>query len=66
MYKHVFQGSLNELTASFKDIKGSEMVLFTIVCALVIIIGVYPQPILHISEAAVNGLIGQVNSKLAF
>jgi NADH-quinone oxidoreductase subunit M len=60
------QGTLNDLTASFKDISGSEIALLTIVCALVIVIGVYPQPILHISESAVNGLIGQVNSKLAF
>lgn len=66
LYKNVMQGTLNDLTASFKDIRGSEVVLLTIVCALVIVIGVYPQPILHISESAVNGLIGQVNSKLAF
>jgi NADH-quinone oxidoreductase subunit M len=66
LYKNVMQGTLNDLTASFKDISGSEIALLTIVCALVIVIGVYPQPILHISESAVNGLIGQVNSKLAF
>lgn len=66
LYKDVMQGTLNDLTASFKDIQGSEVVLLSVVCALIIIIGVYPQPILHISEAAVNGLIGQVNSKLAF
>ncbi|RKD20415.1 NADH dehydrogenase [Pelobium manganitolerans] len=66
MYKNVMQGTLNELTGSFKDIHGSELVVLGVVCALIIVIGVYPQPILHISEAAVNGLIGEVNSKLAF
>ncbi len=66
LYKDAMQGTLNDLTASFKDIKGSEVVLLSIVCALVIIIGVYPQPILHVSESAVTELIGQVNSKLAF
>ncbi|TKB95782.1 complex I subunit 4 family protein [Pedobacter cryophilus] len=66
MYKNVMQGQLNELTASFKDIKGTEILVLSIICALVIVIGVYPKPILHISEAAVNGLINQVNNKLAF
>ena len=66
MYKNVMQGQLNELTSTFKDIRGSEMMVLSIICALIIVIGVYPQPILHISEAAVNGLISQVNNKLAF
>lgn len=66
LYKDVMQGTLNDLTASFKDISGSEVIVLSVVCALVILIGVYPDPILHISESAVNGLIGQVNSKLAF
>ena len=66
MYKGVMQGQLNDLTSSFKDIKGTEITLLAIICTLVIVIGVYPKPILHISEAAVNGLISQVNNKLAF
>ena len=66
MYKNVMQGEVNQLTASFKDIKGTDILVLSIICALVIVIGVYPKPILHISEAAVNGLINQVNSKLAF
>lgn len=66
MYKNVMQGTVNELTASFKDISGSEVAVLGIVCALIIVIGVYPQPILHISEAAVNGLVSQVKNKLAF
>jgi NADH-quinone oxidoreductase subunit M len=66
MYKNVMQGEMNELTSTFKDIRGSEMIVLSIICTLIIVIGVYPQPILHISEAAVNGLISQVNNKLAF
>ncbi|OAQ38430.1 NADH dehydrogenase [Pedobacter psychrophilus] len=66
MYKHVMQGELNELTSKFRDIKGSEVLVMGIICALIIIIGVYPKPILNISAAAVDTLIVQVNSKLAF
>jgi NADH-quinone oxidoreductase subunit M len=64
MYKQVMQGETNTLTATFTDISGSETLALGIICALIIIIGVYPQPILHISEAAVNNLFHSVNSKL--
>jgi NADH-quinone oxidoreductase subunit M len=60
------QATVNDLTVTFKDIKGTEILVLSVICVLIIVIGVYPKPILHISEAAVNGLIAQVNNKLAF
>jgi NADH-quinone oxidoreductase subunit M len=66
MYKNVMQGELNELTTTFKDISGSEQLVLGIICALIIVIGVYPQPIMHISEAAVNNLITMINAKLVY
>jgi NADH-quinone oxidoreductase subunit M len=66
MYKNVMQGELNELTAKFTDISGSEQLVLGIICVLIIAMGVYPQPILHISEAAVTNLISSLNGKLIF
>ena len=66
MYKNVMQGELNELTTTFKDISGSEQLVLTVICILIIVIGVYPQPIMHISEAAVTNLLGSLNGKLAY
>ncbi|RFZ82971.1 NADH-quinone oxidoreductase subunit M [Mucilaginibacter terrenus] len=63
MYKGVMQGQLNDLTATFTDIKGSEKLALGIICALIIVIGVYPQPLLHISEAAANHLFNEVSHK---
>jgi NADH-quinone oxidoreductase subunit M len=63
MYKNVMQGETNELTATFTDITGSERVVLAIICILIIGIGVYPQPIMHISEAAVNNLIHTLNAR---
>jgi NADH-quinone oxidoreductase subunit M len=62
-YKRVMQGETNALTATFTDINGSEVVVLSIICALIIVIGVYPQPILHISQAAVSELVHTVNTK---
>jgi NADH-quinone oxidoreductase subunit M len=64
LYKGSMQGTTNELTANFKDISGTEIITLFIITSLIIVIGIYPQPILHISEAAVNNLIATVNAKL--
>jgi NADH-quinone oxidoreductase subunit M len=66
MYKNVMQGETNELTTNFKDISGSEQLVLGVICLLIIVIGVYPQPILHISEAAVTNLINTLNTKPSF
>ncbi|MEO6150258.1 MAG: NADH-quinone oxidoreductase subunit M [Mucilaginibacter sp.] len=64
MYKSTMQGETNALTALFTDITGTEKLVLGIICILVIAIGIYPQPILHLSEAAVKNLVDQVNAKL--
>jgi NADH-quinone oxidoreductase subunit M len=64
MYKGVMQGETNALTATFTDIHGSELLVLIIICALIIVIGVYPQPLLHISEASVNNLAHAVYDKI--
>jgi NADH-quinone oxidoreductase subunit M len=64
MYKKVMQGETNALTATFTDITGSEQLVMAIICVLIIFIGIYPQPILHISEAAVDKLMISIETKL--
>jgi NADH-quinone oxidoreductase subunit M len=65
MYKNVMQGTTNNLTIAFADIHGSEKLVLGIICALIIIIGVYPQPLLHISEASVTNLVQTIAVKVA-
>jgi NADH-quinone oxidoreductase subunit M len=65
MYKKVMQGETNVLTSTFTDISGTETLTLGIICALIIIIGIYPQPILHISDAAVTNLVQSVQTKFA-
>jgi NADH-quinone oxidoreductase subunit M len=64
MYQQVMLGTTNELTIGFTDIKGSEQVVLYIICALIVVMGVYPKPILHLSEASVQHLLEQINQKL--
>jgi len=64
MYKNVMQGETNALTATFTDITGSEKLVLAIICILIIAIGVYPQPILHLSQASVDKLAGAIQMKM--
>jgi NADH-quinone oxidoreductase subunit M len=64
MYKTVMHGETNALTITFTDISGSEQIVLAIICILIIVIGIYPQPILHLSEAAVDNLVKTVFEKI--
>jgi NADH-quinone oxidoreductase subunit M len=63
-YQHIMLGESTKATATFIDLDFTEkMVLYTI-CGLIILIGVFPQPILNLTEPAVNSLLQVVNSKI--
>ncbi|WP_316843222.1 NADH-quinone oxidoreductase subunit M [Pedobacter psychrodurus] len=64
MYQNVMLGETNSLTITFTDIKGTEKLVLYSICALIIVLGVYPKPILHLTEASVQHLLEQVNQKL--
>ena len=64
MYQRTMLGATNAQTAVFNEIDGTEKLVLGIVCGLVILIGVYPNPLLDISEATVKSLVELVNGKL--
>jgi len=64
MYQNVMLGKTNALTIEFKDIQGSEKLVLYTICALIIILGVYPKPILNLSAASVQHLLEQITQKL--
>jgi len=63
-YQNIMLGKSNELTIGFKDIEGSEKWVLYIICALIIILGIYPKPLLHLTEASVQHLLEQISQKL--
>ncbi len=64
MYQRVMLGVTNERTSGFSDLDSTEKSVLLVISVLIIVIGVYPQPILHISEAAITNLLEQVNQKI--
>jgi len=64
MYKNVMQGETNAVTALFTDITLSEKLILGAICAFIIIIGVYPKPVLDLTEPSVTALMNSVNQKI--
>jgi len=63
MYQRLMLGDVNPQTLAFIDVKGTEWLVLAVIVVLVIGIGIYPKPLLHISEAAVTELVGKISLK---
>jgi NADH-quinone oxidoreductase subunit M len=58
MYKSVFFGEVkSEGVAGLEDIKGMEIGVFTLLAIPTILFGIYPEPIIQLSQAASNSFI---------
>lgn len=64
MYQKVMLGPANPTTAVFEDIRGTEKLVLYTVCILIIGLGVYPKPILNLSEASVQHILELVSQKI--
>lgn len=56
-FQKVMLGDVNTLTAQFTDIKGVELAVLVPLAALVILLGVYPQPILDLTSGVVDQIL---------
>lgn len=60
MYQRVMLGPVHAQITSFEPLRWNESAVLLVIVGMVILIGVYPQPLLNISEAAVTELVGQI------
>jgi NADH-quinone oxidoreductase subunit M len=64
MIQKVFFGPLNGLTERTQDIFTNERLALAAIVLLIVIIGVYPQPMLNITDGFVKNLIADVYASL--
>jgi len=57
MYQNVMLGESNAVTANFAPLALSEIIVLTVISATVIIMGVYPQYFLDLSQADIHSLV---------
>lgn len=60
LYQKTMLGGLDTKYADVKDVTASEFVLLLIVTAVIIYLGVFPNGLLHLSEASVSNLLSIV------
>jgi len=60
MYQGVMLGEVNQQTQGFKDVNGVDLLVLGIIVIFIVAIGIYPKPLLHLSEAAITNLVEQI------
>ncbi|MFM9947520.1 MAG: NuoM family protein [Saprospiraceae bacterium] len=57
IYQFAMFGPAKALTEGFRDVRGSELIVLGVIATLVIVLGVYPQPVLDLTKAATGLLL---------
>jgi NADH-quinone oxidoreductase subunit M len=60
MVQRVFYGPTNTLTAKGVDIKINEKIVLGFIVVLIVLIGVYPEPLFRIAQDAVDSLLAKM------
>ncbi len=60
LYQKTMLGTIHDTHSGVSDIKGTEVLVLGIIVLLVLIIGILPNYLLHLSEASVSQLLQQI------
>ncbi|HEX3768083.1 MAG TPA: proton-conducting transporter membrane subunit, partial [Puia sp.] len=60
MVQRVFYGSTNTLTAQAVDIRPGEKMILAFIVILILIVGVYPEPLFRLTQDSVNALLSKM------
>ena len=60
MVKNVFYGNLNEVTASFRDIRIHERFILAVVVVMIFLVGVYPAPMFDMVKVSTEVIMSRI------
>ena len=63
MIQKVFYGNTNALTTEAKDIRLNEKLVLSLIVIAIVVIGVYPKPVLEITQGAVDSILSRMITK---
>jgi len=63
-YQSIMLGETNTITSSFAPLETSEKAVLIIICAAIIVFGVFPKPLTDIVSPSVDQLITGLNTAL--
>jgi NADH-quinone oxidoreductase subunit M len=61
MVQKIFYGNTSLQTANTHDIRSNEKMALVIIALIIIVFGIYPQPLLNITDGFVDGLLTKIN-----
>ncbi|HEU4470841.1 MAG TPA: NADH-quinone oxidoreductase subunit M [Flavisolibacter sp.] len=61
MIQKVFFGHTNSLTETTQDIRANEKLSLAIIVGLILVLGIYPQPLLNLTNGFVDALLKDIN-----
>jgi NADH-quinone oxidoreductase subunit M len=64
MIQKVFYGNTNALTAKARDIQLNEKIILAVIVVAILVIGVYPKPMLELTKESVDMILTKMNIKL--
>jgi NADH-quinone oxidoreductase subunit M len=56
-YQKMMLGETNSLTSHFPKLEKQELITLSIIVILIVVMGVYPKPILDITESSIQTLL---------
>jgi NADH-quinone oxidoreductase subunit M len=63
MIQKVFYGNTNTLTARAHDIRMNEKIILAVIVVLILVVGIFPQPIFEMTKGTVETILGKMNYK---
>jgi NADH-quinone oxidoreductase subunit M len=64
MIQKVFYGNTNKLTEKATDIRPNEKIILAVIVLIIVVIGVFPKPVLDLTKDTVETIIAKMNYKL--
>ncbi|MHA4809570.1 complex I subunit 4 family protein [Flavitalea flava] len=64
MIQRVFFGNTNALTEKARDIHSNEKIVLAVLVLMILVIGVYPKPMLELTKETVDTIITKMNYKM--
>ena len=66
MYQKMMLGEESTHTQNFVDVTGTDRIVLITICAIVILIGFYPNPILNLTQPDVAKIMVEITTKLKY
>ena len=63
MVQRVFYGPTNALTAKAVDIRAGEKLVLGVIVVLIVVVGVYPEPLFRLTQNSVDALLSKMYVK---